>query len=91
MNDVEYANGWACCVVQQPEGRIVFWEELYSVVLEVATFATPIEAEAGAYDLLKNSGGYSIYTRNLCLFFYDNSISKVHLADYITALSAVCK
>ncbi len=91
MNDVEYTDGWACCATYQPEGRMVSWEESYGVVLEIATFATPIEAKTDANDLLTNSAGYSVYTRNLCLFFYDNSLSKAHITDYIAVMSEVCK
>ena len=90
VSDVMYSNGWGCCVTYQPEGKIVVWEESYGVVLEIATFATPGEAKKDAYDLLTNSAGYSTYTRNLCLFFYDYSISKAHLTNYMTAMSTVC-
>jgi hypothetical protein len=90
MSDVTYTNGWACCVTYQPEGKMVYWEESYGVVLAIATFATPSEAKTDAHDLLTNSAGYSTYTKNLCLFFYDHSISKAHLTDYMTAMSTVC-
>jgi hypothetical protein len=84
MSGVMYSNGWGCCVTYQPEGKMVLWEESYGVVLEIATFATPIEAKTDASDLLTNSAGYSTYTKNLCLFFYDHSISKAHLTGYTT-------
>ena len=90
MSDVTYSNGWACCVTYQPEGKIVYWEESYGVVLEIATFATSSEAKTDANDLLTNSAGYSTYTKNLCVFFYDHSVSKAHLTDYMTAMSTVC-
>ncbi len=91
MNTVQYNDGWSCCVAYQPEGKIVSWEESYGVVVEIATFATPTEAETDANDLLTNSSGFSVYTRNLCLLFYDNSISNTSLAHYITAMSVACK
>ena len=90
MSDVTSSNGWACCITYQPEGKMIVWEESYGVVLEIATFATPSEAKTDAYDLSTNSAGYSTYTKNLCLFFYDHSISKAHLTDYMTAISTVC-
>ncbi|SRR6266487_266118 len=90
MNAVDHHDGWACCIAYQPEGKIVTWEEPYGIVVEIATFATLTETETDANDLLTNSSGFSVYTRNLCLLFYDDSISNTSLADYITAMSAVC-
>ncbi|HVB24450.1 MAG TPA: hypothetical protein VNG51_21105 [Ktedonobacteraceae bacterium] len=90
MTDVTYSNGWGCCITYQPEGKMIVWEEGYGVVLEIATFATPGEAKTDAHDLLKSSAGYSVYTRNLCLFFYDHSISQAHLTDYMIAIAKVC-
>ncbi len=90
VSDIISSYGWDCCVTYQPEGDLIGWEESYAVVLEIATFATPNEAKTDATDLLKNSYGYSVITRNLCLFFYDSSISQVHLAIYTAVLSRMC-
>lgn len=90
MSDVMDSNGWACCVTYQPEGKMVVWEVAYGVVLEIATFTTPGEAKTDASDLLRHSAGYSVSTKNLCLFFYDDSLSPALLTDYMTAISTVC-
>lgn len=90
-SDVQYADGWYLYATYQPEGKLVTWEESYGVVLEVATFAKPSEAKTDASDLLKHSTGYSVYTKNLCLFFYDSSISDAHRAAYMEVISRVCK
>src|SRR5258708_40309535 len=90
MNAIEYSDGWDGTVAYQPEGKLVTWEESYGVVVEIATFATPTEAETDAHDLLTTSSGFSVYTRNLCLLFYDDSISNTALAHYLTSMSAVC-
>jgi hypothetical protein len=90
-SDVQYADGWYLSATYQPEGKLVRWEESYGVVLEIATFALPIEAKTDASDLLKDSVGYSVYTRNLCLFFYDSSISDAQRAAYLAVISRVCK
>lgn len=88
--DTQYADGWYRSATYQPEGKLVLWEESYGVVLEIATFATPIEAKTDASDLLKNSSGYSVYTRNLCLFFYDSSISDAHRDAYLAIIERIC-
>ncbi|GCE20042.1 hypothetical protein [Dictyobacter kobayashii] len=90
MSGINYSYGWACCVTYQPEGKLIGWQESYGVELEIATFATSAEAKTDASDLLKHSVGYSVYVRNLCLFFYDHSISKDQFTGYSTVLSAVC-
>ena len=84
------SNGWECCVTYQPEGKLIGWQESYGVELEIATFATPVEAKTDASDLLKSSAGFSVFTRNLCLFFYDNSISKAQFAEYSAVLLKAC-
>lgn len=90
-SDVQYADGWYLYTTYQPEGKLVMWEESYGVVLEIATFANTGEAKTDASDLLKHSAGYSVYTKNLCLFFYDSSISDAHRVAYIAVISRVCK
>jgi hypothetical protein len=90
MKAVNYYNGWDCCIAYQPEGKIVAWEESYGIVVEIATFTTSTETETDANDLLTNSSGFSVYTRNMCLLFYDDSISNKSLTHYITAISAAC-
>ena len=77
-------------MVYQPEGRLVDWEESYGVVVVIATFATPTEVQSDANDLLLHSSGYSVYIRNLCLLFYDNSISNTSLSRYVTVMNADC-
>ena len=90
-SDVEYADGWYHYATYQPEGKLITWEEAYGIVLEIATFATPIEVKTDATDLLNSSSSYSVYTRNLCLFFYDSSIVDAHIAAYEKIMSKVCK
>lgn len=90
VGGINYSYGWACCVTYQPEGKLIGWQESYGVELEIATFATPAEVKTDANDLLKHSVGYSVYTRNSCLFFYDQSISKTQLTDYSAVLSTAC-
>ncbi|MDQ2902429.1 MAG: hypothetical protein M3Y81_02620 [Chloroflexota bacterium] len=90
VSGIIYSYGWQCCVTYQPEGKLIGWQETYGVELEIATFATTAEVKKDASDLLKNSVGYGVSTRNLCLFFYDSSISKAQLADYSAVLSRAC-
>jgi len=90
-SDVQYADGWYLYATYQPEGKLVTWEASYGVVLEIATFANPSEVKIDASDLLKHSTGYSVYTKNLCLFFYDSSISDANRAAYMAVISHVCK
>jgi hypothetical protein len=90
VSDIMYNYGWDCCVTYQPEGGLISWEESYAVVLEIATFTSSAEAKTDASDLLKNSAGYSVMTKNTCLFFYDSSISQAHRATYTTVLAKMC-
>ncbi|EFH79915.1 hypothetical protein [Ktedonobacter racemifer] len=91
-HDVKYTNGWLCCVSYEPEGKMVFWSDTYELdVVEIAVFATPAEARQVASDLIKNSAGFSALSQNLCLFYYRSSISKEHIAKYMTVINQVCQ